>query len=168
MKISNEKLKQIIKEELDAVMNESVLTTLALGGLAMTALTKWMNKTSSGPQGDWHQIWQEELESNLIEAGFEPEPRIDWKVWRNQGAFDFNLSKPGAGEARIRMYKEYRADNKEEAQLLALGHAMEQFQNKARERQRELSRGRMSRGEESVTIDDPMMERKKRRTKRKR
>jgi len=159
MKITNEELRQIIKEELDAVMNESAMGTLILGGLAMAALHKWMNKKPSRAD-DYQPVYHDKLESDLIEAGFKPEPNINWRLLGS--AFTFHLNKPGELGEIIRLYREYRADTQEEAQQLALGHAIEQFQDSVRERNREKSRSRMARGEESITIDDPMMERKRR------
>lgn len=159
MKITNAELKQIIKEELDAVMNESAMGALVLGGLAMAALHKWMNKKPSRAD-DYQPIDHGKLESDLIEAGFKPEPNIDWRLLGS--AFSFHLYKPGELGALIRLQRQYRADTQEEAQQLALGHAIEQFQDSAREENRKDSQRRMARGEESITIDDPMMERKRR------
>ena len=208
MKISNEELKQIIKEELEAVLKEGRFNPLHLinpwaGEMYAAAAGKDSFLATREKRGG-----SEEPERPLYRDRFNPEEyarkqaqkeaeeteaeRLEAERWKEEnypiqianqlkdigiiaipegsgikikGVVGGGPTGQSRSGRRARLYTRINFDLSLED---AFYDVLEQIKEHDPDKMRSLSRKRMSRGEESITIDDPMMEGKKRRIKRKR
>jgi len=193
MKISNEELKQIIKEELEIVLNEAFgLRHLALGPMGGTLYGAMKGKRKSVEEPE-RPLYRDRYDAEEEAERYERErlrgeeaaenqrramyPKQVADILSQQGIIAIpdgsgikikGIMNPDGTSRSGRDAKLYAQVNTDLSLEEAAADVIDQIRGRDPEAMRRSSRKMMRQGRSSINIDDPMMEGKKRRIKRKR